>query len=111
MTERTDHDHGLRKPIDVYVGSRLRAARQRTGYSAEAMANRLGLEPAAYRDAEEGRRRLGAMELLACAELTGVNFSWFFDGLSSRNEGKETKPAGRTGSAEIIQFRRRESQE
>ena len=106
MTKGSDQNSDNRKLTDVFVGSRLRDARQRTGASADDIARNLGLPLATYRDAEEGRWRLSATELLTCAELTGVDFSWFFAGMYSELERRASRPIDRSYSAEIVQFRR-----
>ncbi|MGI9476410.1 MAG: helix-turn-helix domain-containing protein [Hyphomicrobiaceae bacterium] len=109
MTNGSDRNPDSRKPTDIFVGSRLRQARQRAGSSADDIAGQLGIPLATYADAEDGRWRLSATQLQTCAEVTGVDFSWFFVGMHAKLENSSAKQIDRSSSAEVIPFQRPKS--
>ncbi len=106
MTEGADQTAGRRRRVDILVGSRLRDARRRIGWSHDQMAEKLALSSATYRDLEEGRQRLSAADLLMSAELTGVGTAWFFMDLHAKASTPESTQADSSRSAEVIQLKR-----
>ena len=58
------------------IASRLRIARERAGLSQNQVANIFGWHRPTVSEIEAGRRRVAAEEMVALAELYGVNIPW-----------------------------------
>ena len=68
-------------PVDLRVGARIRARRERVGLSVETLAGRLGCPPALLLDYETGRTRAGATTLMLLTRVLGVDVGYFLAGL------------------------------
>jgi len=60
----------------VAIASRLRIARERAGLSQNQVAKILGWHRPTVSEIETGRRKVAAEEVVALAELYGVNVPW-----------------------------------
>ena len=67
-------------PIDIYVGSRLRAERMAKGWSQSDLAKALGLSFQQVQKYERGTNRLSASTLLTACQALGVKVSDLFPG-------------------------------
>ncbi len=79
-------------PVDIHVGSRLRAVRVRRGLSQTNLADKLGLTFQQVQKYESGANRISASKLFAISRIMGVTPDYFFEGLEY---------AGGGGTAEV----------
>ena len=68
-------------PVDVHVGSRVRAQRRRMGLTQEGLAEALGLTFQQVQKYERGANRVSASKLYYIARTLRVPISYFFEGL------------------------------
>lgn len=66
-------------PIDVHIGSRVRARRVLLGLSQEKLAEALGLTFQQVQKYEKGANRIGASRLLRIAGILNVSIDFFFE--------------------------------
>lgn len=76
-------------PVDVYVGSRLRAARMAAGISQERLAHGLGLTFQQVQKYETGRNRLSASKLVQASNVLRTPVAFFFDGAPGIEEHED----------------------
>ena len=76
------------EPVEVHVGSRIRARRQQLGMSQEKLGDALGLTFQQVQKYEKGTNRVGASRLQQIANVLHVRESFFFEGGSERASGK-----------------------
>lgn len=89
------------KPVDRYVGSRIRMRRNMLGMSQEGLALRIGLTFQQVQKYEKGTNRVGASRLQQIADMLDTTPAWFFEGApGSRNRGVSEDAA----SAELAAF-------
>ena len=69
---------GVPHPIDVHVGTRIRARRLLLGLNQEGLANALGLTFQQVQKYEGGADRVSASRLAAIANILGVPVAYFF---------------------------------
>ena len=67
--------------IDQHLGRRIADARQRSGLSAEQLAEGLGIKTDLLHKYETGEVRIPALCVARCARLLDRPLKWFFDGL------------------------------
>ncbi len=67
-------------PIDIHVGSRLRALRARRGQSQGNLADKLGLSFQQVQKYETGANRVSASKLFDISRIMGVTPNYFFEG-------------------------------
>ena len=79
-TDRDDDD-GRPEPVDIYVGSRIRARRIFLGITQLDLAARLGLTFQQIQKYENGTNRISASRLKAMADALGVAPEYFFPSL------------------------------
>jgi transcriptional regulator with XRE-family HTH domain len=77
--------------IDVHVGSRMRARRQKLSLSQGALGRYLGLTFSQVQKYENGTNRIGAGRLFHIAALLEVPVQYFFEGLEGQESGLEMK--------------------
>ncbi len=75
------------RPIDIYVGQRVKARRCELGLSVKAVADMLGVHYQQVQRYESGAVRASAARLWGFAKALGVRIDYFFDGYE---EGSET---------------------
>jgi transcriptional regulator with XRE-family HTH domain len=68
------------RPIDAYVGSRLRKRRMMLGMSQAKLAAALGLTFQQVQKYESGTNRMGSSRLQEAAQILGVAVPFFFEG-------------------------------
>lgn len=66
-------------PIDVHVGTRVRARRVLVGMSQEKLGEQLGITFQQVQKYEKGTNRIGASRLFRIAQILGVPVSYFYD--------------------------------
>ena len=66
-------------PIDVHVGTRLRARRTLLGLSQTAVGEAIGLTFQQLQKYENGLNRISASRLFDLSQLLGVDIAYFFD--------------------------------
>lgn len=71
-------------PIDVHVGSRIRAERERTGTTPRELARKLGISTETLKRLEAGTTRTTAGRLFQIASFLNVSVAGFYEGLSVR---------------------------
>ncbi len=74
-------------PVDIHVGSRLRALRIRRGQSQANLADKLGLTFQQVQKYESGANRISASKLFAISSIMGVRPDYFFEGLEYTGGG------------------------
>jgi len=74
-------------PIDVHVGSKLRLQRKLQEISQEKLGKLCGVTFQQVQKYEKGTNRIGASRLWKLAEILGVKVSYFYEGLSVKNDG------------------------
>ena len=74
-------------PVDIHVGSRLRAARVMRGQSQTNLADKLGLTFQQVQKYETGANRISASKLFDISKIWGVTPDYFFEGLEDTRGG------------------------
>ena len=77
---RTIKDDGP-EPIDVYVGTRVKARRQGLRISQTTLSQALGNSFQQVQKYENGTNRIGASNLLKISKALGVDVAYFFEGV------------------------------
>jgi transcriptional regulator with XRE-family HTH domain len=85
------------KPVDQYVGSRVRMRRMKLGMSQEKIGVALGLTFQQVQKYEKGTNRIGSSRLQQVANILEVPVTFFFEGAPG-----QTKPDGKTPSPNYI---------
>ena len=75
-------------PIDVYVGSRVRARRMGLRISQAQIGKTLGVTFQQVQKYENGANRIGSSNLYKLSQALEVDVSFFFDGLASAKPNK-----------------------
>ncbi|GHF29261.1 hypothetical protein GCM10017044_25640 [Kordiimonas sediminis] len=94
-------------PIDVHVGSRVRARRKMLGLSQTQLGKELGVTFQQVQKYERGSNRIGSSRLFRMSSALGVPVAYFFEGAETRLPGYNPMPEGLEGDA----FERQETQE
>jgi transcriptional regulator with XRE-family HTH domain len=83
------------KPVDRYVGSRVRMRRLILGMTLTDLAKAIGLTFQQVQKYEKGTNRMGASRLQQMADVLQVPITFFFDGAPDQSElgGKAQSPA------------------
>lgn len=68
-------------PIDVHIGSRIRARRLETGLSQTKVGAAYGVSFQQFQKAENGSNRISASQLWLIAQALKVPVGYFFEGL------------------------------
>jgi transcriptional regulator with XRE-family HTH domain len=78
---------GKRGPhnVDIYVGNRVRVARQARKISQEALADQLGITFQQVQKYEKGSNRISAGRLYQMTGILGVPINFFFEGVGAAN--------------------------
>ena len=74
-------------PVDIHVGSRLRALRTLRGQSQTNLADKLGLTFQQVQKYEVGANRISASKLFNISRILGVTPNYFFEGLDDTGVG------------------------
>lgn len=67
------------KPVDVYVGTRMRLRRTQIGMSQETLARILGVTYQQIQKYEKAINRIGASRLFEISRALGTNIAYFFE--------------------------------
>lgn len=70
-------------PIDIYVGSRVKARRKEVGMTQQDLAKALGLTFQQVQKYERGANRISASKLFMISGTLDVPIPYFFDGVDS----------------------------
>ncbi len=74
-------------PVDIHVGSRLRALRVRRSLSQTNLADKLGLSFQQVQKYETGANRVSASKLFDISRIMGVTPNYFFEGREDTGGG------------------------
>jgi transcriptional regulator with XRE-family HTH domain len=77
------------RPVDAYVGARIRLRRNMLGMSQTEMADRIGITFQQVQKYEKGVNRVGASRLMQICEVLHVTPAWLFEGAP----GAKPKPS------------------
>jgi transcriptional regulator with XRE-family HTH domain len=80
------------EPIDIYVGTRVRARRQQLGMTQTTLAEGVGVTFQQVQKYENGKNRIGASRLAKIAELLQVQVPYFYEGAPG-GKGKASQVA------------------
>ncbi|OWU86556.1 Cro/Cl family transcriptional regulator [Oceanicola sp. 22II-s10i] len=91
-------------PVDVHVGKRVRHRRWLVGMTQQQLAERVGIKFQQIQKYETGANRISASRLWDIADALDVPISFFFEGLDSDAEARETVnvPADLMGDKEAL---------
>lgn len=78
-------------PVDVHVGSRLRARRTMLGLSQEELGEAVGITFQQIQKYERGLNRIGSSRLFEFSKILKVNISYFFEELHTDKESDQTE--------------------
>lgn len=85
--EQDDFQGGVRAgEADRHVGARIRERRTMLGLSQQQLAQMIGVTYQQAHKYERGLNRISAGRLFEIAQVLAVPVSWFFDGLSARED-------------------------
>ena len=84
MKRKHGRGTGIRHPVDIYVGQRLRERRNQCGVSQEHLADNVGLTYQQLQKYETGANRISASALYELAGALGVAPGHFFDGYNKK---------------------------
>ena len=94
-------------PVDVHVGSRVRARRTLLGMSQEKLGEALGLTFQQVQKYERGANRVGSSRLFEISRILDVPISYFFEDMSPQTEANGTPGHPNEGLAEEqVEFER-----
>lgn len=85
----------MKHPVDAHVGKRIRHRRWMVGMTQQQLADKVGIKFQQIQKYETGMNRVSASRLWDIADATGVQISFFFEGLSD-------DPAKQTAQADIM---------
>jgi transcriptional regulator with XRE-family HTH domain len=90
MPKGSGHKRGSSayNPIDVHVGTRLRARRTLLGMSQTALGDALGISFQQLQKYESGSNRTSASRLYELSKLLDVDISYFFDEMDQATESE-----------------------
>ena len=80
-------------PIDIYVGSRVRARRQAVGMSQEKLGDALGLTFQQVQKYEKGTNRVSGSRLQQLSNILQVPIAYFFEGGPGQLKAKGVAPS------------------
>jgi transcriptional regulator with XRE-family HTH domain len=80
------------RPVDAYVGARIRMRRGLLGRSQTDLATAVGITFQQVQKYEKGTNRVGASRLQQIADVLKVPVGWFFEGQPGRTEGAAARP-------------------
>ena len=90
------------RPVDVYVGQRLRQRRTLMGISQTELGEAVGLSFQQIQKYERGANRVSASRLYEFSTITGVSPSWFFEGYNEKAIAKDEPDLCRRETLEFI---------
>ena len=81
----------MKHPVDVYVGKRIRHRRWLVGMTQQQLAEKVGIKFQQIQKYETGMNRVSASRLWDIAEAVQAPISYFFDGLSAKDNAGSTE--------------------
>jgi transcriptional regulator with XRE-family HTH domain len=75
------------KPVDRYVGSRIRMRRNLLGMTQQTLGSRIGLTFQQVQKYEKGTNRVGSSRLQQIADVLETTPAWFFEGARGSQKG------------------------
>jgi transcriptional regulator with XRE-family HTH domain len=88
---------GVRDPIDVHVGNRVRARRTMLGLSQSKLGEAVGLTFQQIQKYEQGANRMGGSRLYDMAYVLDVPVDYFFDEMPNEIKKRDDKPSDNLG--------------
>jgi transcriptional regulator with XRE-family HTH domain len=95
---------GVRHPIDLHVGSRLRMHRVLAGMRQADLADALGITFQQVQKYERGTNRISASRLKMISDVLRVPISYFFIGLAPSSEERIDKELEQAETLQLIRF-------
>ncbi len=95
---------GLRHPVDIYVGNRLRKKRLEVGISQEQLGDAIDVTFQQIQKYEKGYNRISCSKLFEISQYLKTKVGYFFEGLpykmgiSGENQGNYSFPSGESHS-------------
>ena len=89
------------RPVDAYIGGRLRLRRTLMGMSQEKLADAVGLTFQQIQKYEKGANRIGASRLFQFSRILDVPPSYFFDSMPAEI-GQEPIEYGATPTSDVL---------
>ena len=89
------------KPVDRYVGSRIRMRRNMLGMNQQTLGLRIGLTFQQVQKYEKGTNRVGSSRLQQIADVLETTPAWFFEGAPGSQQDRAFADAA---SAELAAF-------
>jgi transcriptional regulator with XRE-family HTH domain len=108
MRDEAPERHSI-SVVNEHVGRRLLKLRMLRGMRASEFEKILKVSPARYASMEHGRVRLVASQLGILARATGVDVSWFFEGLPEVIDQTSEVPSCSTQDNKVLPFTPRRS--
>ena len=71
-------------PMDVHLGSRVRARRVQLNHSQEWLADKLGLTFQQVQKYEKGTNRMGGSRMAVICDALGISVDWLYQGAPGR---------------------------
>ena len=90
-------------PVDVYVGTRLRAQRVQEGLSQEELADAIGITFQQLQKYESGQNRISASRLYDLSQVLGVDLNYFVDGMDEATQRKSPAQIHRGKSTQSVE--------
>ena len=87
------------QPVDINVGSRIRARRTHMGLTQEELAASLGISNQQVQKYETGANRVSAARLFELAQLMNVELGYFFEGVGPLESASPVAHAGKNRMA------------
>ena len=89
---------GVRDPIDVHVGNRVRQRRTMLGLSQEKLGEAVGLTFQQIQKYEKGANRMGGSRLYDMSYILDVPVDYFFDEMPEEVKKRDGKPSDNLGN-------------
>lgn len=90
------------RPVDVYVGHRLRERRTLVGITQSGLGEAVGLTFQQIQKYERGLNRMGASRLYEFSRILGVSPGWFFEGYGEKLSLKDNSDFCRRETIEFV---------
>jgi len=97
----------MAKQVDVFVGQRIRVAREFAGLLKQDLSGQIGVTMQQFGKYETGTDRVPASKLSKLGQLFKLPIAWFFDGFSVGVHGERTRTedkAGEPSRAELLEM-------
>jgi transcriptional regulator with XRE-family HTH domain len=97
-------EQGMKHPVDVHVGKRVRHRRWMLGVTQQHLAERVGIKFQQIQKYETGMNRISASRLWDIAEALDVPISFFFEGLDGAARAEADLPGDLMSDKEALEL-------